>query len=242
MSDRDATLALALDTTTRAGSLAVTRDALTVAVAVGDPARTHGERLPGEIEALLKEARVEISEIAVFGVAAGPGSFTGLRVGIAAVQGLALATGRRVVPVSTLEALAAVEDARGGSEGAVAAWMDAQRGQVFGALYDRGRPVRPAVSQPPEDVLRDWQDDPLLSGSPAFVGDGAVKYRDAILRAFPRARIVVPPPLAPIIGRLAVMRIAEAVPPHAIVPIYVRRPDAELTRDRATRPARTPSS
>ena len=134
---------LALDTTTRAGSAAVLRDGVVLAELSGDPALTHGQRLPGELMRVLAQADVRIEDVDLFAVAAGPGSFTGLRVGIATVQGLAMARSRRVVPVSTLDALAwAAANAAGAAANAdrrIAAWMDAQRGDVFAALYDAGR-------------------------------------------------------------------------------------------------------
>lgn len=243
MPDLTTMITLSLDTTTRAGSVALSRNSGTIALVVGDAARTHGERLPGDIAALLAEARLTVADIELYAVAAGPGSFTGLRVGIAAIQGMALATGRKVVPVSALDALAACDAARAPGAGPIAAWMDAQRGQVFAALYEGARPLRAAVSLPPDLVLEQWKaEEPSLGeGTPVFIGDGAIRYRDSIHRAFPRAIVVEPPPLAPVIARLAVARAGDAVPPHAIAPIYVRAPDAELARDRSTAaPRRTP--
>src|SRR4051812_17699354 len=97
---------LALDTTTRAGSTAVLRNDVVLAERTGDPALTHGERLPRELIRVLDAAAIRIDDVELFAVAAGPGSFTGLRVGIATMQGLAMARARRIVPVSTLDALA----------------------------------------------------------------------------------------------------------------------------------------
>jgi tRNA threonylcarbamoyl adenosine modification protein YeaZ len=118
---------LALDSTTRAGSVALVvvdaRGNVTVDERAGDASRTHGERLPGELAAL----GAPWATIDVFAVASGPGSFTGLRIGIATVQGLALATGRSVVGVSTLEALAQCASARLATGALVGAWVDAQR-------------------------------------------------------------------------------------------------------------------
>jgi tRNA threonylcarbamoyl adenosine modification protein YeaZ len=129
-------LVLALDTTTRPGSLALERDDQVLAVASGDPGRTHAERLPGDITSLLSGARVDLKQIDVFAVAAGPGSFTGLRIGIATIQGLAFALDRPVVAVSTLDALARIAaESTSQSPALVAAWMDAQRSEVFAALY-----------------------------------------------------------------------------------------------------------
>src|SRR5258708_26525909 len=93
---------LALDTTTRAGSVALVENDRVVEERAGDASRTHGERLPAELAAL----GAPWPTIDVFAVASGPGSFTGLRIGIATMQGLALVAGRPVVGVSALEALA----------------------------------------------------------------------------------------------------------------------------------------
>src|ERR1051326_6280082 len=115
---------LALDSTTRAGSVALVvvdaRGNVTVDERAGDASRAHGERLPGELAAL----GAPWATIAVFAVASGPGSFTGLRVGGATVQGLALATGRRVVGVSTLGAQAQCARARLAGGALVGAWVD----------------------------------------------------------------------------------------------------------------------
>ena len=186
-------------------------------------------------------------------VASGPGSFTGLRVGISAIQGLAIARNLPVVPVPTLDALAAsafvsVEGTTHGArqpppwrgEPLVAAWMDAQRGEVYAALYevveleDGGqtrRQAQRATAGTPGAVLDSWG----LAANAAvlFIGDGAVRYRDLVAAASgPRARIAEPPPLAPAVARIAFEHPERAVGPHALEPVYVRRPDAELARDR----------
>src|SRR5512132_3725834 len=101
-------LTLALDTSAAAGSAALLRDGHVVAERAGDGSRTHGERLPRELMELLESAGVTLRDIDRFAVSTGPGSFTGLRVGIATIQGLALAQHKLVVPVSSFEALAFV--------------------------------------------------------------------------------------------------------------------------------------
>jgi tRNA threonylcarbamoyladenosine biosynthesis protein TsaB len=159
---------------------------------------------------------------------AGPGSFTGLRVGIAAMQGLATATGLRIVPVSALDALAEI-----GREGqaAVGTWVDAQRGEVFAALYDAtGSTTAIAPSSlSPARTLDTWGS--RASNRVRFIGDGAVRYRDVILeRLGSETAIIEPPALASVIGRIASRSPERAVSPHAVVPIYIRKPDAELAR------------
>jgi len=80
---------IALDTTTRAGSVALVVDDRIVAERGGDPTRTHAERLPADIVAIAADHGVPLAEIDMFAAATGPGSFTGMRIGIATVQGLA---------------------------------------------------------------------------------------------------------------------------------------------------------
>ena len=113
---------LALDTTTRAGSVALVEDGRVVAEEAGDARRSHAERLPADLIKLLGARGLTASDVDLFAVAGGPGSFTGLRIGIATVQGLAFVTRRQVVAVSILEALAqtAGRDAQAGT--VVAAW------------------------------------------------------------------------------------------------------------------------
>lgn len=232
---------LALDTTGRAGSLALWRDGHLVAAGGGDPARPHGVRLPGEIAALLAEHGLETTDVDLYAVAAGPGSFTGLRVGIATIQGLALANDRRVVAVPSLEALAFA--ARPRADGRpIGAWIDGGRREVFAALYRAGPgglpdsglvEIAPAAVGTPDAILRHW-DGLVPLGEVRFVGDGALTYARAI-HAWPSAAgaaIDEPPLLAPAVAEIAAARAARGgtVRPHAIAPIYVRRPDAELAR------------
>ena len=217
--------------------MAVARDGTVVYESVGDPAVAHGERLPGDVARALEHAGLAIGEIDLLALAAGPGSFTGLRVGVATVQGLAFARGLQVVPVPTLEALARAAAEAHAAPGLTAVWMDAQRGEVFAALYDSsGRELVAPLSGRPPDVLQRWsagEPGVALADIDLFFGDGALRY-EAAIRAAAGARVEVAsaPPLAGTVARLAGAQPHRAVPPHAIVPIYVRRPDAELARDR----------
>ena len=227
-------LVLALDTTTRSGSTAVVSGGELVCEIVGDGSRTHGERLPRELMRVLEAASVGLDSIDLLAVAAGPGSFTGLRVGIAAMQGLAMSTGRKIVPISALDALAAAGE---NGSAPIAAWIDAQRGEVFAALYDpSGRQVLMEPSSlPPIRTLEVWED-ALRGEAVRIIGDGARRYEAAIReRLGGRAEILTTPPIAGIIGRLAAASPGRAVSPHAVVPIYIRRPDAELARSRQSK-------
>ena len=198
----------------------------------GNPHLTHGERLPGELIRTLDAAGVPLGQIDLLAVAAGPGSFTGLRVGIASMQGLATATGLRIVPVSVFEALAR---SAGPGDAPLAVWIDAQRGQVFAVLYDAAgaRTLSEPSSLPPGETLAAWK--ALgVTGQIRFVGDGAIRYKSTVETELgPRALMLPePPPLASFVGLLAAEHPERAVLPHAVVPIYVRRPDAELARSK----------
>ena len=222
---------LALDTTTKDGSIAVLHDRTIRVERVGDPSLTHGQRLPRELAAALIEADVRIEDVDLLAVAAGPGSFTGLRVGIATIQGIAMAQRKRVVPVSALDALAR---AAINTDRPIGAWMDAQRKEVFATLYaaDGRDELVPAVSAFPDVVLKAWSDTVDVTRI-VFVGDGATRHEEFLRRGIGRnVSILTPPPMAGLIGQIAAENPGRAVLPHAIVPIYVRRSDAELARAR----------
>jgi tRNA threonylcarbamoyladenosine biosynthesis protein TsaB len=185
-----------------------------------------------------------MSAIDVFAVASGPGSFTGLRIGIATIQGVAFVHRRPVAAVSALRALGAAgsRDAQPGD--VVGAWMDAHRRDVFSVLYRVGAASQDAPDRlvelespmvgDPVATLERWH--PLLAGATTMVGDGAILYADAIDRSIPPPyRIVRPTPLlAGAIGRMALVlaRSGGIVNPGGVQPLYVRRPDAELDRER----------
>ena len=231
-------LILSLDTTTAAGSCALLADGRVLREAAGDPAVSQAERLPGDMVALLAAERVDLREVDAFAVGIGPGSFTGLRVGIAAMQGLAVAMGKPLVGVSAFDALAAIAGGSGMSlrpeppYGRVATWIDAWRGEVFAALYEGGREIDAPSVEPPARLLARYPGAP-----PLFTGDGAALYASDIVRALGEAaRFTEPrvPQLAGMMAMLAAAVLAQGARPlpHAIRPLYVRRSDAELTRDR----------
>ena len=233
-------LILALDTTARGGSCAVARDAVVLREEAGDASRSHAERLPGELMDALAHACMTRGDIELFAVATGPGSFTGLRVGIATMQGLAFAAGKPLIGISALDALAALAagsldagaDVRRAAR--VATLVDAWRGEVYAALYEHGAEIEPPVVAPLASVLARWGGRDTL-----FIGDGAARYAELVTQT-PGARMADPaaPALAGTIARLATIAAAAgaAAAPHAIRPLYVRRPDAELARD--ARPVR----
>src|SRR4051794_7862731 len=231
-------IVLSVDTTGRAGSAAIVDGTLVLAEVSGDPALTHGQRLPGELIELVNRAGIRVNAVDLLAVAAGPGSFTGLRVGIAVMQGLAMALGKPIVPVSTLEALARVAPAVAGR--LIAPWVDAQRGEVFASLYESAEtsPILAASALPPDETLTSIT---AIAGGRRvhFIGDGATRYADLVASTLGGQAEVAgaAPRLAGAIGLIAAAAPHRAVAPHAVAPIYVRRPDVELTRERRAREA-----
>ena len=219
-------IVLALDTTTVPGSCAVARDGVVVEERPGDERVSHAERLPLDLMRTLEDARVPLDRVDAFAVATGPGSFTGMRVGIAAMQGLAFAAAKPRFGLSALDALASA-----GGGGRIAAWIDAWRGEVYAALYDAGREIEPATVATPELLLERY---PRLTTR--FIGDGAAKYWDRVRDRWGAAAELAEPPAPLIAGTIARMATAAAVrgerpAADAVRPLYVRRSDAERTRD-----------
>ena len=241
-------LVAAIDTTTRLGSLAIVSDERVLATYVGDGGRPHATRLPVDLLELLGRHNLAVSDVDVFAVVTGPGSFTGLRIGLAAVQGLAFASAKPVVGVSAFDALAAAvwSEHPETADIPLAIWLDGQRREVFAAVV-RTVATRAALSEPeleyveapsvalPSVVLGRWVGESWW-GSATFAGDGTLVYGDMLAeRLSPPQRVIDPTPLlSPAAGLIAVRRALAglASAPHAVKPIYVRRPDAELARAR----------
>jgi len=228
---------LALDTTTRGGSVAVADGSRILAVLPGDDSRSHGERLPGELARALDHAQISRERIDLLAVATGPGAFTGLRIGLSAIQGLAMTLSKPVIGISALEALA---EQSGASDGdLILPWMDAQRGDVFATLIDRksGVTIEAPTAANPQLLLDTWRAH-LIGRHAIFIGDAAARDAEAITRsASGRWETRAPAPLASQIALLGYRRAlnGEAGPPHTLEPIYVRRPDAEIERERRNR-------
>ena len=248
---------LALDTTSVHGSVALWRQGRCAVLRPSDPERSYSGQLPALLRDVVGEAGLVLAEVELFAAAVGPGSLTGLRVGMATVQGLAFALGRRVVGVSSLEATARLAARRTGLDaGFAGAWTDAFRGEVFTALYRVDGPEAawdetdpPAVARPEVTAAR-WSE--VVGGRRVALGGTAVPAMRDLLRATFGTGLRIDdeaPHLAGVVAELAAARASrgESALPHALQPLYVRRPDAELARERAGRrvdgrPASSPSS
>ena len=192
---------LALDTTSESGSIALAQGGRVLEQVALHSTDGFGHVLFGEIEALLTRHRLKITDVEGFAAAAGPGAFTGVRVGLTAVKGLAEATGRKVVAVSNLQALAWF-----GTQPLRAPVIDARRGEVFVAIYDSDLRL---VSEEVVTKFEDW-----MQASPR----GEIEI------------IQEPRALAGAIAHIAAGRFAAGLgqDPADIDANYVRRSDAEL--------------
>lgn len=215
---------LAVDTTTPRGSVALVEGTETRGEVRLTAADSHSRWLVPAIDFLLGELGLAVSDLHAYAVATGPGSFTGLRVGISTVQGLALASGRPCLGLSALDALAAL--VRDGAETLVA-MMDAYRGEVYAALYDRSARLRSERRVGPPEAFLDE-----VHGSAAFVGCGAERYGAEIRTRLPQALFPPCEPfLAAALGRLAepLLVAGEGRGPEALRPLYLREADIRKT-------------
>jgi tRNA threonylcarbamoyladenosine biosynthesis protein TsaB len=246
--------ALAIETSSASGSVAVGRGSVMLGARRFTQLRAHAAEFLPSIESLCREHDIAPDEIAHVFVSAGPGSFTGLRIGVTAVRTLALAVGARVVALPTLEVIAqnALESA--GPPPQVCVILDAKRSRVYTAAF--------ALSEPPTTEREDsesrlhraaplggWavdrrryvaidsprEADPVdyLAGLPrdcAVLGEGVLYHRVAVDKSglAVLAEEMFAPRVETVYG-LGAERAAQGlfVPPRDLIPVYIRPPEAE---------------
>jgi tRNA threonylcarbamoyladenosine biosynthesis protein TsaB len=227
-----------MDTSTAASAACVLRDGGEAFEVAPEPAAltarpAHAQELMPAVAEVMDRAGLAFGDLEAIAVGVGPGTFTGLRIGIATARALASANGLEVKPVSSLAALAAGIEAEAAGIGAEAealpsllAVIDAKRGEVFAAEYEQGGGRRwgPLALRPEELAER------VATGGTGVLaaGDGSVRFR-GVLEA---AGISVMPDdsRAHVVRALHVCRLAAAVPgvaPQAVLPDYLRAPDAK---------------
>ncbi|HBG47881.1 MAG TPA: tRNA (adenosine(37)-N6)-threonylcarbamoyltransferase complex dimerization subunit type 1 TsaB [Deltaproteobacteria bacterium] len=224
---------LSIDTSSSSGSIALIEDRRLISEwTVGD-AGTHSNWLLGSIKSHLESARCPVAAIDIFAADIGPGSFTGLRIGISTLKGLAWSTGRKVAGVSTLASLAMNIPY---SRKMVCPVLDARKGEVYAALYDTvsglPRAVLPDSVMSPDDLVKTVSE-MNLGDDIIFLGSGLTAYLDIFSDALGGAKVASQPLWqikAANVGLLAFDRLDEAVEPAALSPIYLRKSEAELKR------------
>jgi tRNA threonylcarbamoyladenosine biosynthesis protein TsaB len=226
-------LLLALDTCDANGSVAVLRDDNVLQVLAHETSEDYSSWLLPAVRRIFQSAGVALADVDVYAVAAGPGSFTGLRVGLSTAKAWAEVYGRGIAVVSRLEALAIQAS---GAEPFVAAFADARRGQVFGALYRRNR----ALERVGEEMV--IAPEKFVAWAVEQAGDARIQWISTDARCLSDTAAwtarknlgesiqTASPVLAPVIGRLGYRlalenRLTDAL---ALDANYVRRSDAEI--------------
>ena len=222
---------LSLETSAKTASAAITEEGRILAEVSVTAGLTHSQTLLPAVEALLRTAQLSLTDMDLFAVSRGPGSFTGIRIGIGALKGMAQGTGKPCLGVSTLEGIAANF---WGLAGVVCPVMDARCGQVYAALFEGC----------PEGLSRLWPDDALpvrelgeklaALGRPAILtGDGVELCFRELSAALPGLTLA-PPQLrlqrAACVGLAAEQALRKGVSPISaaeLMPEYLRLPQAE---------------
>jgi tRNA threonylcarbamoyladenosine biosynthesis protein TsaB len=224
-------LILAIETATGCGSVALTRGTGQTGKVLAEyslqPEVTHSRRLLGSVQAIMKSAGVEWKHLDGIAVSQGPGSFTGLRIGMAAAQGMAMAAGIPLLSVPTLDGLAAQVPP---VDSPVCCLLDARKQQVYAALYrceDKGHQrISPYLVLRPEELVAHVQEPTLM------VGPGVQACMPA-LQKHPQVRLMATTLLAPRAAAIgfcggAHLRIESGELSEHVTPLYVRASEAEL--------------
>ncbi|MCM2357989.1 MAG: tRNA (adenosine(37)-N6)-threonylcarbamoyltransferase complex dimerization subunit type 1 TsaB [Geobacteraceae bacterium] len=221
---------LTIDTSTSCCSVALTNGEELVSDYLVNQGKTLSSRLLDCVDLMLRGAGLAVDELDGFGVALGPGAFTGLRVGIATVKGLALAAGK---PVAGFSSLAMLAMNLPWAAHPVCPMFDARKKEVYAGLYDcRDLPVPLAGDRvvAPDRLLE------TLDGPVIFVGEGAVRYRELIVARLGENALFAPCsanlPRASAGALLAGRAFArgEAASAALLAPVYIRPSEAELAR------------
>ncbi len=220
---------LAIETATMLGSVALLDDKegligeIRVNISVA-----HAERLMPSVDYLLGASRISIKDIDAFAVSIGPGSFTGLRIGLSTVKGFCYATGKPIVAVPTLDAFAMAIHF---SPYQRCPMLDARKNEVYTALYrdEDGlcKKIMPETVIKPADLLKDIKEPTI------FMGEGAKIYKNIIRDTLGSNAIFAPPsrmvPAASTVAEAAVDRLKQGLTanPVSLTPFYIRKSEAE---------------
>ena len=225
-------LILAIETATMCGSVALMSGDHCLAEISIDTATTHSRRLIQQVDQVMRETKMEWDGIDAVAISLGPGSFTGLRIGLSTAKGLCLAANLPLLGVPSLDGLARQITAQPGTM--VLAVLDARKKEVYGAFYQCNKAGVPEKVKK-YMVMKPAEMAALIEGPTILVGDGSVLYREVFVE-----QATAPPIFAPIqtffprastIGLLGRELFANSdfVDPNTVVPFYVRPSEAELS-------------
>jgi tRNA threonylcarbamoyladenosine biosynthesis protein TsaB len=227
---------LGIETATKTGGVAIVSDDGVLAEYTLNIEATHSERLMSTVDRVLKDTGLALSRIDGYGVSIGPGSFTGLRIGLSTVKGLAFTTGKPLAAVPTLKALAWNVPY---SRHQVCPLLDAKKKEVYAALYRHdGRDLLPVWG---EAVVPLAELAERITGEVVFTGEGARLFTGEIERLFGTRAHIAPlsamVPSAASVAEIALMMLkgGQRADPDNLSPLYIRRPEAELAWEKRQR-------
>ena len=213
---------LSIDTSSKTCSVAVTEDEKVLYAKTLDEGLTHSETLMPLVDEVLKCADTDISDVELVACVNGPGSFTGLRIGICAAKGFAQTLN---IPLAQIDTLELLYRNAADFDGIVVPMLDARRGQVFAALFENGKRVSEDMAEAVEDVVK------LTEGKKAlFMGDGAAVLKEKILAV--KSDAVFCEDNFPHAEKAAGLALrAEKTDAYGIMPNYLRKSQAERIKD-----------
>lgn len=233
---------LAVDTATEICGVAVALDGSVKAELILNRGVTHTQSVVSSIEAVLKLMDLDIGAIDIYAVTRGPGSFTGLRIGISTVKGLAFAAGKPMVGISSLEVLA---HQAGGDAPLVCPVMDARRNEVYWSLYRQQEGQMTAVMDEkvsaPADVAK------KIDAPCFFIGNGVAPYKAKLSGQLTQRALWAAEEIngirPAVLARLAWQRFLDGQfdDPGGVLPVYLRKSDAELMREQSDKSDTRPS-
>lgn len=227
-------IVLAIDTCEVRGSAAVLNDGEILQVVPHTAVEEYSSWLLPTVDSALGSAKITFAEVDLFAVASGPGSFTGVRIGLTTVKAWSEVFGKPIVAVSRLEAVAAQSERETPH---IAAFIDAQRGQIFGALYRSNELgltlMEPEIVSSPEDFVNSVGERVTGAGVAWISTDADILAQHAVWQGRPApAKVIeqVPCILAPLIGRMAFRRALEGkvLDALSVDANYVRRSYVEV--------------
>lgn len=226
---------LGLETSAKACSAAIAEDGGVIASCYQNTGLTHSRTLMPMVEAMLQNAGLTMADIGAVAIAAGPGSFTGIRIGVAAAKGLAFAAGLPCAGVSTLEAMAL---GLAHMDGLIVCAMDARRNQVYNALFAAKDGCLARLTDDRAIALADLAEE--LGSDPrpkTVVGDGGTLCQSylaehGILCKLAPARLLHQHAVGVALAAEKLAAENRLVTPQTLVPVYLRPPQAERLRDR----------
>jgi tRNA threonylcarbamoyladenosine biosynthesis protein TsaB len=223
---------LAIDTSTSVGSIALVEGEQLKAQHILNISATHNQRLLPGIDRILEDSGWSLEDLDAFAVSLGPGSFTGLRIGLSIIKGLAWATGKPLAGVPTLDALAASVSL---VHHPVCPVLDARKGEIYTALY-RQHSDNPPERLTPYMAIKPEKLVDLITETTVLVGDALLRYGDYLKREL-GDRLLQPPPHLNMVQAssvawlaLRMLRSGKHEDVSSCTPLYVRPSEAELKR------------